>query len=97
MNPLDKAGVVKAPDLLIVSDHDANSNSNAMDTGGRLLGGEGERLEKAGQLWHRLDTSFRQPRAYVRTVLATPTIRNGGPPASENAKIMCDILQKVIR
>lgn len=38
-------GVVKAPDLLEMSDD----------------GGVG----KAGQLWHRLDSSFRQPRAQV--------------------------------
>lgn len=62
-----------------------------------LLSPEGEEpgLVAAGQLWHRLDTSFRQPRAYVRAVMATPVVRDGGPLAAESAKIMYDILHKV--
>lgn len=59
-----------------------------------LLGNDEEGHEAIGQLWHRLDSSFRQPRAYVRAVLATPAIQDGGPVASESARIMSDILYK---
>ena len=54
-----------------------------------------EGVEKSGQLWHRMDSSFRQPRAHVRMVLATPVVGEGGAEALENANIMADILRKV--
>lgn len=60
-----------------------------------LNGEEAADTGEAGQLWHRLDSVFRQPRAYVRVVLATPVIRRGGPLASESTDIMTDILYKV--
>ena len=54
-----------------------------------------EGVEKDGHLWHRLDTSFRQPRAYSQIVLGTPVVREQGAQASVHAGIMADILSTV--
>lgn len=72
-------GIVEAPTLLLNIE------------GEEALGKEGG----LGQLWHRLDSSFRQPRAYVRAVLATPVVKDRGAEAMESANIMTDILHKV--
>ncbi|CAM9761849.1 unnamed protein product [Ascophyllum nodosum] len=55
-----------------------------------------EGVEKDGHLWHRLDTSFRQPRAYSQIVLGTPVVREQGAQASVHAGIMADILSTVL-
>lgn len=75
------SGVLEAPDLI------------RLDT---AEDGCIEGLGKHGHLWHRLDKSFRQPRAYVRVVLGTPVVRDGGSQASEHAAIMSDVLSKVL-
>lgn len=75
------SGVLEAPDLIRLD--------TAKD--GCIKG-----LGKHGHLWHRLDKSFRQPRTYVRVVLGTPVVRDGGSQASEYAAIMSDVLSKVL-
>ncbi|CAN0237812.1 unnamed protein product [Ectocarpus fasciculatus] len=92
-------------------DGGSDSNSGATAAGGRVVQAEAKEgvikapdlletsdedgVGKAGQLWHRLDTSFRQPRAQVRVVLATPVISDGGAKGRQHARIMADILHKV--
>eukprot|EP00752_Nemacystus_decipiens_P005957 g5379.t2 len=59
--------------------------------------GEGEcTVGRAGQLWHRLDSTFRQPRAQVRVVLATPVVADAGAKGRQHTRIMTDILHKVL-
>ncbi|CAB1115801.1 unnamed protein product [Ectocarpus sp. CCAP 1310/34] len=90
----------------------SDSNNGATPAGGRVVQGEAKEgvikapdlletsnedgVGKAGQLWHRLDTTFRQPRAQVRVVLATPVISDAGAKGRQHAQIMADILHKVL-
>eukprot|EP00903_Cladosiphon_okamuranus_P013078 g12199.t1 len=61
------------------------------------MASEGEdTVGRTGQLWHRLDSSFRQPRAHVRVVLATPVVADAGGKGRQHARIMSDILHKVL-